>query len=172
MSGSLTEREEWKLLWSELLRVRQTEMPPMWSGFAMSLLLLSLAVWLGFEKSRDTSSAARQQTIPGVLVGFELSQHAQYDYSFVVHGKSYKGMDYISDLGFDTETTDAPNRNLHSPVVVHYDPAEPDKNSLHDLSERVSNDLFSMVVVLIVAGLGPVVVYLNRKYWHSYFAGR
>jgi hypothetical protein len=169
---SLEVREEWKSLWSEFMRTKRREMPPMWSGFAMSLFVLSLAVWMGFAKSRDTASAAREQTTSGVLVGFEASQHAQYDYSFVLSGKSYRGLDYIEDLGFDTDTPDAPRRNIHSPVIVHYDPVEPDKNSLHDLSEKASNDGFLIVVLLIISGLCPVVVYLNRKYWHSHFVGR
>jgi hypothetical protein len=172
--GSVTEGEEWKSLWSELWRDRRTEKPPMWPAFAMSLFLLSAAVWLDFERSRDLSSAARQQTTLGVLVGFELPEHGQYkyDYSFVLRGENYKGLDYISDLGFDTGTPDGRSRNVHSVVVVHYDPATPDKNSLHDLSEMASNDGFGVIVLLIFSGLSPVMVYLDRKYWFSHVAGR
>jgi len=137
----------------------------------MSLLFISLAVWLGFERSRDLSSAARQQSTSGVLVGYEPSQHAQYDFSFVVQGRSYRGLDQISDLGFNTDAPDAPSRNLHSPVLVHYDPMDPEKNSLHDLSRMAVIDGLGMAVLLIFSGLGPVIVYLNRKYWYSHEGG-
>jgi hypothetical protein len=104
------------------------------------------------QAAREQAAATRQQTTPGIVTGYDRSDHNQCSYDFSVLGRQYSGRR-------PADTTDV---RVGDHVLVYYDSQDPTMNALEDFSAMSRRDRGFCYILFFVIGVFAVVILCAR----------
>jgi hypothetical protein len=102
----------------------------------------------------DRAIAVREMTVTGVITTHDPPNHDRYGYSFVVLGKSY----------FGWQIPDRSELVIGQPVVVYYDPLNPEKSSLVDFEELSFSGFGLSSFALVGIGTVTTIIFVLRRH--------
>jgi hypothetical protein len=126
---------------------------PSWWNLLIALpwalgVVLFIYLW---NLNRDIAS--REQSVEGVVTARDTENHNRYIYSFVVDRKSHTGQDIPRHA----------DPVVGQPVLVYYDPRNPEKNALTDFDELSDSSLGPALFAVIGIGTVVAVVFVRRR---------
>lgn len=109
------------------------------------------AILLVYQWNVDRDIAGREQTAQGVITAHEPANHNRFAYVFTVNGKSFTGW----------ESPGKDELEIARPVLVYYDPLNPNKSALTEFGDRGLSSLGPVPKMLF--GIGAVTWYITAK---------
>jgi hypothetical protein len=124
---------------------------PSWWNLLVVLPWTLGAILLVYQWNVDRDIARREQTAQGVITAHEPANHNRFGYVFTVNGKSFTGWESSGKDGLE----------IGRPVLVYYDPLNPNKNALTEFGDRGLSSLGPVPTMLF--GIGAVTWYITAK---------
>lgn len=124
--------------------------PSWWNLLVMFPWILGI-ILLVYEWNVDRNIAGHEQTTQGVITAHEPANHNRFGYVFTVNGKSFNGWESSGKDGLE----------IGHPVLVYYDPLNPNKNALTEFGDRGLSSLGPVPMMLF--GIGAVAWYIRTK---------
>jgi hypothetical protein len=126
---------------------------PSWWNLSIVMPWVLGAIFGLYRWGVNSSVAARERTVSGVITAHDPRNHDRYGYTFIVDGKSYRGW----------EIPEHAEPIMGQQVIVYYDPVDPTLSALTDFHELKWSFIGLVPLALIGAGTVARLIFVKRR---------